>query len=152
MARGRSTKSSRWIRTSRLSINNYLFFYRQDPQRNANALSYAALLASSPPHKAPPALQNGAREFPAHSTNPSSVSVFLGPPTWRARALFHSKVDGFVPQTQHVNLGIARELPALSRSILAHQFNRGGNFGFRGPRSKFGWRPYAPSSLYKPYY
>ena len=33
----------------------------------------------------------------------SSVSVYLGSPIWCAQALFQSKVDGCVPQTQHVS-------------------------------------------------
>ena len=66
-------------------------------------------------------------------TGPRSVSIFLGlpiwparfdelglffprqfgepdlfsSPIWRARALFHSNVDGCVPPTQHVNLRLA---------------------------------------------
>ena len=32
------------------------------------------------------------------------VAVYLGSPIWRARALFHSKVDEYVPQCQDVNL------------------------------------------------
>jgi len=45
---------------------------------------------------------------PEEVQRPGAVSVYLGvgSPTWRARALFRSKVDGCVPQTQHVNLKI----------------------------------------------
>jgi len=35
-----------------------------------------------------------------------SGSVYLGAPFWYARALFRSKVDDFVPPTQHVNLRV----------------------------------------------
>ena len=38
----------------------------------------------------------------------SFVSVYLGPPIWRDRALSR-KVDECVPQTQHGNLGIVGE-------------------------------------------
>jgi len=37
---------------------------------------------------------------------PSSVPVYLASPIWQDWALLRSKVDGFVPQTQHVNFGI----------------------------------------------
>ena len=33
-----------------------------------------------------------------------SVSVYLRSPVWGARAVFDSKVDGFVPETQFVDL------------------------------------------------
>ena len=36
----------------------------------------------------------------------STVSVYLDSPIWLARALFRSKVDGFVPHTQHVSVRI----------------------------------------------
>ena len=39
-------------------------------------------------------------------TSLSAVSVYLGSPVWCARALFRSRVDGFVPHTQDVNLTI----------------------------------------------
>ena len=35
---------------------------------------------------------------------PSSGSAYLGALVWGGRALFRSKVAGFVPRTQHVNL------------------------------------------------
>ena len=36
----------------------------------------------------------------------SSVSVYLVSPVWWVRALFRSKVDGFVPHTHYVNIQI----------------------------------------------
>ena len=41
------------------------------------------------------------------------VSVCLGPPVWGDRALYGSKVDEFVPQTQHVNLRIVCQPSAV---------------------------------------
>ena len=40
----------------------------------------------------------------------SSASGYLGSPISWDRAIFRSEVDGFVPQTQHVNLRKVRQV------------------------------------------
>jgi len=47
----------------------------------------------------------------------SAISVYSGSPVLSARALFRSKVDGFVPQPRHVNLGIVGQPKEGTASI-----------------------------------
>ena len=52
--------------------------------------------------------------------NPSSVPVYLGSPSWCARALSRSKIDGFVPQAPHVNMSlVGHPVPGSARMCTA---------------------------------